>query len=51
MMAGAISSAVGHSNETAYASVADELLKLKSLFDRGVLSQDEFERLKKRLIE
>lgn len=51
MMAGAISSAVGHSNETAYASVADELLKLKSLFDRGVLSQDEFEKLKKRLIE
>ena len=32
-------------------SVADEILKLKGLLDMGVLTQDEFDKKKKQLLE
>jgi hypothetical protein len=38
------------SGSTTHVSVADELRKLKSLYDDGVLSKQEFERQKQRLI-
>jgi serine/threonine protein kinase len=39
-----------HSNNSSDISVADELRKLKALCDEGVISKEEFERQKRRLI-
>jgi len=41
----------GTATTTANISVADELLKLKKLLDEGVLTQQEFDAQKKKLLE
>ena len=38
-------------NNTSPASVADELKKLKELYDSGVLNKEEYEKAKKKLLE
>ena len=49
-MADAISKAVGKSNKINNVSVADELKKLKDLLDNDVLSQEEFDIQKRKLM-
>lgn len=49
-MADAISKAVGQANAGGGGSVADELKKMKELLDSGVLSQEEFDEQKKRIM-
>jgi len=49
-MADAISKAVGQSGGSGGVSVADELIKLKELVDSGVISLDEFDAQKKKLL-
>ena len=50
-MADAISKAVGNANAGSNnLSVADELKKMKELLDNGVLSQEEFDQQKKKLL-
>lgn len=49
-MADAISKAVGQANGGGAISVADELKKMKELLDSGVLSQEEFDEQKKKLM-
>lgn len=50
-IAGAIKDAVGGNNQGGgTASVADELKKLKDLLDQGVISQEEFESQKQKLM-
>ncbi len=49
-MADAISKAVGQPSGLGGISVADELMKLKDLLDGGVLTQDEFDEQKKKLL-
>jgi hypothetical protein len=44
------SSAAGQAPAVTATSVADEIRKLKSLLDEGVLSRDEFEQQKKKLL-
>ena len=39
-----------HNTQTSHLSVADEILKLKKLLDTGVLTQEEFNRQKSKLI-
>jgi len=50
-MTDAISKAMGQANGSNGGSVADELKKLKELFDSGVLSQEEFDEQKKKLLK
>ncbi len=49
-LAEAISKAVGGTNTRGQVSVADELKKLKDLLDVGVLTQDEFDGQKRKLM-
>jgi hypothetical protein len=50
-MADAISKAVGQASGSGTVSVADELNKLKGLLDNGVLTQNEFDEQKKKLMK
>ena len=50
-IAKAVANAVGGAAEGNKLSVADELMKLKELLDSGVLTQDEFDQQKKKLIK
>ena len=50
IIAEAISSAVGNANTNGQISVADELKKLKELLDCGVITQQEFEEQKNKLL-
>ena len=50
-MADAISKAVGQAAGSGGVSVADELKKMKDLLDSGVISQDEFDEQKRKLMK
>lgn len=50
-MAEAISKAVGQVASSGGVSVADELKKMKDLLDSGVISQDEFDEQKRKLMK
>jgi len=50
-MADAISKAVGQAAGSGGISVADELKKMKDLLDSGVISQDEFDEQKRKLMK
>jgi hypothetical protein len=42
---------VEENQKTVQKSIADEILKLKNLMDQGVLTKEEFEAQKKKLLE
>ncbi len=50
LIANAISTAAGNPKNTVQISIADELKKMKELLDAGIITQQEFDKLKAKLL-